>query len=396
MMKKLMLACCLLLFVSACGVTPNPEERRTGSAAEPTPIPTAVAAARPTYEVARGTVTRELEFNGRVVPVVEQALTFPVAGVIAQIYVRRGEQVRAGDLVAELDTSAWEAELLLAQGALAIAQDKLNASQQEIALAQQRAVLRRDLAQLDLEYAITTAGENPTPAQAYEINRLTILLNLAQLDVDELATEVDPELAVEVDAAALRVAELEEQITQADLIAPFDGVVTALSVSEGRAISSGEAIATIADPVQIEVSATLREGQMEELSEGMAAVILPTGRPGDPLSGFIRRMPPPFGSGGTSSAAESDQTTRIQFDDMDGALAVYETGDRVNFSLVVTAQDDVLWLPPAAIRDFNGRKFVVVQDGDVQQRVDVELGIEGNGRVEIVSGLEEGQRIVGQ
>ncbi len=55
---------------------------------------------------------------------------------------------------------------------------------------------------------------------------------------------------------------------------------------------------------------------------------------------------------------------------------------------------DVLWLPPAAIRNFEGRKFVVIQDGERQRRQNVVLGIQSKERVEIVEGLQEGQIIV--
>jgi hypothetical protein len=55
----------------------------------------------------------------------------------------------------------------------------------------------------------------------------------------------------------------------------------------------------------------------------------------------------------------------------------------------------VLWLPPQAIRNFSGRLFAVVQDGDVQRRVDVRIGVEAADRVEILEGIEEGQVVVG-
>ncbi len=51
-------------------------------------------------------------------------------------------------------------------------------------------------------------------------------------------------------------------------------------------------------------------------------------------------------------------------------------------------------VPPSAVREFSGRRFVVVESDGVQQRVDVVLGIAGDGRVEIVEGLSEGQVVV--
>jgi multidrug efflux pump subunit AcrA (membrane-fusion protein) len=64
--------------------------------------------------------------------------------------------------------------------------------------------------------------------------------------------------------------------------------------------------------------------------------------------------------------------------------------------VVLERKDDVLWLPPQAIRTFEGRRFVVVQEGDAQIRVDVKVGIESEDRVEIEEGLSEGQVVIGQ
>ena len=63
-------------------------------------------------------------------------------------------------------------------------------------------------------------------------------------------------------------------------------------------------------------------------------------------------------------------------------------------TVILEQKDDVLWLPPQAIRTFEGRRFVVVQADGFQQRVDVTIGIEGNDRTEIEAGLEEGQIVV--
>jgi multidrug efflux pump subunit AcrA (membrane-fusion protein) len=51
-------------------------------------------------------------------------------------------------------------------------------------------------------------------------------------------------------------------------------------------------------------------------------------------------------------------------------------------------------LPIGAIRQFSGRNFVVIQDNGVERRVDVQLGLQGNERVEILEGLEENQRVI--
>ena len=72
-------------------------------------------------------------------------------------------------------------------------------------------------------------------------------------------------------------------------------------------------------------------------------------------------------------------------------------GELATVIIVLEEKDDVIWLPPAAIRTFQGRSFVVVQGDDgSQRRVDVRLGIESDERVEILEGLEAGQTVIGE
>jgi hypothetical protein len=65
-------------------------------------------------------------------------------------------------------------------------------------------------------------------------------------------------------------------------------------------------------------------------------------------------------------------------------------------TVILENKPGVLWLPPQAIRIYEGRRFVVVQDGEGQKRVDVKVGIESPERVEIEQGLTAGQVVVGQ
>jgi multidrug efflux pump subunit AcrA (membrane-fusion protein) len=73
-----------------------------------------------------------------------------------------------------------------------------------------------------------------------------------------------------------------------------------------------------------------------------------------------------------------------------------EPGELATVLITLEQKDAALWLPPAAIRTFQGRDVVVIQDGSAQRRVDVKLGIKGEDRVEVLEGVQEGQVVVGQ
>ena len=68
----------------------------------------------------------------------------------------------------------------------------------------------------------------------------------------------------------------------------------------------------------------------------------------------------------------------------------------VKIKIVLEHKDNVLWLPPDAIRAFEGRRFVVVREGERERRVTVKTGIETDDKVEILDGLKAGDVVVGQ
>jgi len=205
---------------------------------------------------------------------------------------------------------------------------------------------------------------------------------------------VDPVLVNEVNQAQLALERLQAQVADAQIVAPAAGKILSLSVYAGRPAEAFKPVIVVADPSAIEVSADLSSSQLQEMIEGQKAVVTLNAYPGQTWHGTVRRLPYPYGTGGgTEGLAGEDKSTRIS---LEGDLSDLELGDLARVTIVLEEKDDVLWLPPAAIRIFQGREFVIVQDADRQRRADVEIGIESDDRVEILEGLEEGQIVVGQ
>ncbi|NLF12686.1 MAG: HlyD family efflux transporter periplasmic adaptor subunit [Anaerolineaceae bacterium] len=424
----------------------------------PTPLPTAVVPEKPTYTVERGEVMDSLTFTGRVSPLNEAELYFRTDGRVLQVYVERGQPVRAGDRLAELDVSALHRQLAQAnlvletaltdlqtaedERAYNLARAQVNLETEIVALnklkgydpAADLAVTRADLEsatislaraqgrydavahepdiamrpeaqalqEATLAYERALAAHNQAVRQgeqrAYDVQAQEKRVKLARLEVERLQAGVDPRLEQAVAKAELDLADLRAQITDTLILAPFDGEVTAINTAAGRSVEGFRPVIVVADPRELEVTGELSSDDMGELSEGQEATAVPVEFPGQTLPATIRLLPYPYGSGGSAPSAsggdaeEADRATHldVQF----GALAV-EPGDLVRVTVVLERKEDVLWLPPAAIRTFEGRKFVVIQEGAIQRRVDVTVGIESDDRVEIVSGVEEGDVVVG-
>ncbi len=424
-------------------------------AVAPTPTfwPTAIVPEKPTYTVQRGTVVDDLSFTGRISPVHEEELYFRTDGRVLDVYVERGDAVQTGDRLAELDVATLYRQLAQAELALETAQTDLSSAEAEqaynldrarvqlemerIALSKLRdydqasdlAVVQAELEQAALRLqtaqaaydrvasapdiamrpeaeALQEATLAHTRAQAaydqavrqaaqrsYDIQTQQRQVELAQLQVQRLEQGVDPRLEQAVTKANLELADLQAQITDTLIIAPFDGEVTAMSTAAGKAVQGFDPVLVVADPSQLEVTAELQADEMRELSEGQAAGVVPVEYPGQELAATVRSLPYPYGSGGSATGLDDeDRATHLAVDL--STLAV-EPGDLVRVTVVLEQKDGVLWLPPAAIRTFEGRKFVVVQEGSGQRQIDVTLGIESDDRVEIVEGLQEGDVVVG-
>jgi multidrug efflux pump subunit AcrA (membrane-fusion protein) len=216
----------------------------------------------------------------------------------------------------------------------------------------------------------------------------------AEQEIAWLERGVDPALVQRVESAQLRLERLEAQIETAQLTAPFDGELTSFNVIPGKAVEARKPVAVIADPSTVDITADLTSNQMAVMEEGMSAEVTFSSRPGEVFDAIIAQLPYPYGTGGGSVQVE-DRDERAHIKVMDMENTGLESGDLVRVTVLIEQSEDTLWLPPAAIRTFEGRKFVMVREGDRLLKRDVKLGVEGEERVEITEGLEEAQVIEG-
>ena len=349
-----------VLLLSGCGSFQN------APIATVTPYPTPV---RTTYTVERGDLLVESAFSGRVTPQTSQPLFFQMDGHVGSVYVQLNDTVEAGQLLAEL-TELKDLEVKWAE-----ALDALQTLQTE----QQRGLRRLEI---DLEIAqLTLAQYQAEQRSEYEIQIQALRVELAQITLDE-AKNALPAIAGGQDPAAI-----EAQMMQAQLFAPVSGQVLTVS-PVGRAVRTTTSAFVIGDASQLEISLELTEEQLKLLSEGMAVSVVPETHPEITLSGSVRQLPYPYGTG-----PGEERLVRIALDQPPSA-DTYQNGDSVNVRIVLADKKDVLLLPPSAVRQAGGRTFVIVDSSGGPQRVEVQPGFQTSEWVEILSGLEEGQTVI--
>lgn len=376
--------------LAGCALLPATRSEQVAAEATPTPIPTPQVALKPVYQVQVGEVVKTSTFAGRISPVVEEELFFRVDGRVRSVNFKRNTMVKQGDIIAEFEIEALERELNAAELELERARVTLAEAERALELDRIEAQTRLEMERLRLE---GMERDDHSSRADMAIQEQTIALS--ELAVERLNGGVSQLLKNDLSRAEYAVQKLKEEIDEARIVAPFDGLLLSLTLSPGQAVSGYQTVATLADTDELEISADLLSDQMELMAEGMPVTFVLSSRPGQTLNGEIRRLPYPYGSGGSGQTLEEkDKSTRITIAAASQNTG-YELGDLVRVTAELERKADVLWLPPQAIRNFNGRRFAVVQDGDVQRRVDVEIGIQAEERVEIETGLEAGQTVVG-
>ncbi|HYI15224.1 MAG TPA: efflux RND transporter periplasmic adaptor subunit [Thermomicrobiales bacterium] len=203
------------------------------------------------------------------------------------------------------------------------------------------------------------------------------------------------ELRLEVLAAAGRVERAEAAVSDAMnarrnavITSPRAGTVIEMLVRAGDVISANQPVARIATPDDLTVVADVDELDLPNVAPGAEARFRLDAFPASELIGqVVSTAPQARQQGGATVFA-----TEIEFDPT-GDLDL-RPGMNADVTIVTAARDDVLLIPEAALRTVGDRSFVVVVTGDGTEEREVELGYRGSGRVEIVAGLVEGERVV--
>jgi membrane fusion protein, macrolide-specific efflux system len=365
MRRSLCLCLLVLMFLVVIGCSSSAEPT---AAPTPTPLPTAV---KPTFTVQRGEIVIKTDLGGRVVPVNSKPASFATDGNIGNVYVQVGDRVEQGQLLADLEVM----KDLEAQWAKASADARYEETVSNNTI--KRAEIKLQIAQLTLEN-LKAKGASPAEIQIADLQA-----QLAQMDLDEI--KANPTMH----AASAKAQELERAMADAQLKSPLAGYVVAAPKS-GQSVRAGTDAFQIGDVSQLEIGANATEDVLKQLTEGLTVTVVFEGSPNkQKYIGTIRQLPYPYGSGG--NGATDVRVSLAVTPDQGG----YKLGDRILMTAVLEDKPDVLWLPPQAIRNVGGRTFVVVQDAKGQQRVDVTLGLQVHAKVEITSGLTEGQVVVG-
>ncbi len=415
--------------LSACNAEPTPVVKApslssTSGAQLPTLLPTrlsltATPVADRTAVVQRGTIRTGVNASGKLSPDKSIKLSFAVPGVVKDILVTEGQPVKAGDVLARLDTTDLEQALQAAQQDLAnrqlsysltitptradvaTARAALDSANANLAYLQslpnpkqvEIARLQLDNTKRDPQYSIAKlqyeiAAQGATPAQ---LAAATAQVAQAQAQLDKLLVTDDRQRKLaeaQLQQAEQAVQTAQERLDSAQLKSPIDGVVASLPLELGDHVGSSPA-AVVIDPSTFDVVLSADEVSVGQLALQQPATVVIAAFPDRALTGHIKSI----AAVPTQAGDASGYRTVIALDKTDASL---RNGMSADVAIIVGEHDNVLIIPAWAMRTdrATSKNYAYVKRGDQTQETEIEIGLYDASQVEVKSGLTEGEVVV--
>ena len=346
--------------------------------------------------VERGDLVRDVSVQGRVVAAVSPTLYAPAPGSIT-LLVEAGSSVSEGQVLAEISSPELTSELRQAESTLAQLSVQLERQRIE---SRQQALQKRKAADLAEVALIAAQREKRRADEANAVAVISVIdyekaqddLRNAELAYKHAVADADlfdERLAFELQASELErdrqkllVEELRRRVTALAITSPVDGVVGDLLVEQRAAVSRDTPVMAVVDLSRFEVEAEIPESYADDLGIGMAAEIL-VGMERYP--GELLAVSPEI--------VNNQVASRIRF--IGKLPANLRQNQRLTTRILIEKRPAVLTLQRGQFLESGAGRVAYVLDGDgLAFRREIEIGARGLGKVEVVRGLQEGDRVV--
>src|SRR5215510_8235888 len=349
-------------------------------------------------------ISKVVNSEAIIFPVLQAVITPKINAPVRKFYVIRGQKVRKGQLLAQLENRDLAAARLDNRGAYEQAQAAYATSV--------GATLPEDVQKANLD--VQTAQKGLDAAQKLyssrealfqqgalprkDLDQAAVGLAQAQAQYDEAKKHLDSLNAVvkqqtvksatgQLTSAKGKYLASEAQLSYTEIRSPIDGVVTDRPLYPGEMASPSAPLVTVMDTTSIIAKAHIPQSDAMLLQKGDKATVTAPGA--DPVSGTVTVVSP---------ALDPNSTTVEIWVQAKNPKQQLRPG--VTAEIAITAQTihDALVVPASALLNVEGNKaevMVIDSNSRVQSR-DVETGIKSEQGVQILSGLKLGEQVVSQ
>lgn len=337
--------------------------------------------AEPTFAtVQRGNIEDLVTATGVLQPRDYVDVGAQVSGQLHRIHVEVGDTVKSGDLLAEIDPTLFMAKVDASRAQLRYQRALLTDRQAQLELARIQHQRQQNL----LAAQATTEENAQNAAAAYQSAKAQIDMLMAQIEQNESSLRAD-----------------EANLSYAQIYAPMDGTVVAISTRQGQTINASQqapVLMQIADLSTMTVKTRVSEADIPRLQVGMEAYFTTLGGRNQRWHGTLYRIEP-------TPTVENNVVLYSALFDVDNSDRNLLPQMTAQVFFVIAAAENTLLLPVAALMDQRAPQsstnadgapatvMVLDQNGNLVERR-IRVGISNRIQIEVLDGLNEGDQVV--
>lgn len=327
--------------------------------------------------------------------------------ILKQLYVKTGDWVKAGQLLAVLECVTEERMLADARASLASEEANykglINPSGEDLAIGkaefeQAKTAYENKKKDWQRKESLYTAGAVST--QEMEIARQELMVQeaaylKAQKNYDILCNgprEAERKAAeANLSKSQTAVQAAEEEISHYVIKADIDGLILNLENSPGDMIKAGDKFITIGQPERLQVKVGVSEADATRVKPGQKVIIEAAALPGKKFSGKVMEVAGLARIKETNNTRQVEVPVGVSVEDKSGLL---KPGYSVDLEIISVAAKKRLVIPYEALHESKGKKQVWIFDDGKARLQTVTTGVEGELYLEVTKGLNKGDFLI--
>ena len=341
-----------------------------------------------TESVTRGNVEKTVVASGSVESVNEVDVGAQVSGKITKLYVKLGQEIKKGEMIADIDSTTQINTLNTKKAALVSYQAQLKAKK--------------------TAYDVALSSYNRLSKLYTQKATSLDSLNTAKSTLDNAKAEMEA-IEANIKQAEIEVNTAETNVGYTKITAPMDGTVISVPVSEGQTVNANQTtptIVTIADLSKMKIKPEISEGDITKVKAGQEVSFTILSDSQTVYHSVIDSVDPAntttsdssSTSSSTSSSSSSSTTSAIYYYAnvlIDNPNRTLRIGMTTENNIKIANAKDVLLVSNMAIQKRDGKSFVnVLNDKNQPEQREVETGVQNDFQTEIKSGLNEGEKVI--
>ncbi|MDR1309791.1 MAG: efflux RND transporter periplasmic adaptor subunit [Deltaproteobacteria bacterium] len=333
-----------------------------------------------TEPVRRGDIVKTVAATGEVSAVQLVSVGAQVSGQIRLLAVALGQEVKSGDLIAEIESTTQRNDLEINKAKLRTYEAQLAARELSLKVAESQFAREKKL----------SAGHASSDES---LENAENALASARAGLDEIRSLITQ--------ARVSVGTAETNLGYTRIVAPLDGTVVSVQVEEGQTVNANQSAPTIvqvADLRRMEVRMQISEGDITKVRPGLPIRYTILSEPSRVFDGVLDSVDPgPAALSDGSYQGTTDSSTAVFYygkllaPNDDGVLRI---GMTTQNTITIAEAREVLIVPSIAVARRRGRSLVQVMDNGQPVEREVTTGLSDDMSVEVLGGLGEGELVV--